>query len=247
MNKLATVIVNRNCLSFTKNLLIDLSKQDNRDFDIILIDNNSDEDGTDEYLSHIESNTPHKVIRNSSNKSLNKIWNECVRNYEYEYISFLNNDIRIPKNFIDDNIKILDKETNVACVIHATNHPSYSKVKDVLDYVLLSPKTRVRQGWDFTIKTKHWLPIPESLQFYCGDDFIFEMILRRNLNVAVAISSPIIHYQGMTRKSAKSNVDKQIREIAMKDITEYKRLGFTHVWEQLSPYSKMHPTFKSFT
>ena len=247
MNKIAVIIVNHNCLKFTQDLLADLSKQDDRNFDIILIDNNSTESGTGEYFRYLSNSTPHTIITNNFNKSLNKIWNEYAASGEYEYLSFLNNDIRIPHNFISDTVKILDKEKNVSCVIHATNHPDYRMVKNNLEYEILPVTKYVRQGWDFTVKTCYWTPIPSSLQFYCGDDFIYEMYRRKNLNVAVALSSPVIHYQGMTRKNSSKEVDNQIRGVALKDIEEYKRLGYPHIWTQLSPYSLMHPTYKTFT
>jgi glycosyltransferase involved in cell wall biosynthesis len=243
MNPLAVVIVNRNCLNHTKNLMKDLSMQTNRNFDIFLIDNASTERGTEEFLKQIENNTPHKVIRNHRNISLNKIWNSYAHNSSYEFISFLNNDILIPTNFIDDTLNILQREKLVTCVIHATNHPSYSVAKKNLDYVVLDSNLRVRQGWDFTVRTCNWINIPDILQFYCGDDFIYEMIKRKNLKVAVALSSPIIHYQGQTRKNSPKEEDQRIRNVALNDINEYKKLGFPHIWEQLSPYSKIAPTF----
>lgn len=247
MNRLAVIVVNRNCLNHTKNLLKNLSEQTNRNFDIFLVDNDSSESGTNELLSYVEKNTPHKVIRNRQNVSLNKIWNEYASNKKYDYVSFLNNDIVIPPNFIDDTIKILDERNIVTCVIHATNHPEYSKVKSKLDYIVLDPNKRVRQGWDLTVRTCNWVNIPPTLKFYCGDDFIYEMIKQKNLRVAVALSSPIIHYQGQTRKNSPKEEDLRIRNIALNDINEYKRLGFPHIWEQLSPYSKISPTFKNFT
>lgn len=247
MNRIAVVVVNRNCLNHTKNLMRDLSMQTNRNFDIFLIDNASTEIGTKEYLYQIQKNTPHKVIRNTENISLNKIWNEYGSKSGYEFISLLNNDIVIPTNFIDDTLKIFEKHHNVTCVIHATNHPNYSTVKKNLEYVVLDPTQRVRQGWDFTLRTSNWVNIPETLRFYCGDDFIYEMIRRKNLNVAVALSSPIIHYQGQTRKSSPKDEDLRIRNIALSDINEFKRLGFNHIWEQLSPYARVSPTFKNLS
>ena len=182
----------------------------------------------------------------NNNESLNKIWNTYANQKQYKYVSFLNNDIEIPTNFIDDTLSIFKREGNVSCVIHATNHTEHQTVKTNLDYRVLPLSLHVRQGWDLTIKTETWEPIPETLQFYCGDDFIYEMMRRKGLNVAVALSSPVIHYQGMTRKNSPPNVDNKIRNQALADITEYKRLGYTHIWTQLSPYSTMHPTYKTF-
>ena len=129
MNRLAVIIVNRNCLNYTKNLMKNLSVQTNRSFDIFLIDNASTEPGTEEFLSQIEGNTPHRVVRNRQNISLNKIWNQYASNTAYDFVSLLNNDIVIPENFIDDTLKIFNEQKLVTCVIHATNHPNYSTVK----------------------------------------------------------------------------------------------------------------------
>ncbi len=246
MNELVVVIVNRNCLRYTKSLLKDLSLQSNRNFDLVLIDNASTEPGTNEFIQGLLQNTPHTIIKNPDNESLNKIWNRYANDSRYKYASFLNNDIEIPTNFIDDTLAIFKKEGNVSCVIHATNHSEYQTVKSELDYKVLPTSLHVRQGWDLTIKTKTWEPIPETLKFYCGDDFIYEMMRRKNLNVAVALSSPVIHYQGMTRKNSPPEIDNKIRKQALADIAEYKRLGYPHIWTQLSPYSIMHPTYKTF-
>tara|TARA_R110000803_G_scaffold46648_3_gene97814 strand:+ start:1603 stop:2403 length:801 start_codon:yes stop_codon:yes gene_type:complete len=246
MNELAVIVVNRNCLKYTKSLMKDLSLQSNRNFDLVLIDNASTEAGTSEFINLLLKNTPHTIIKNPNNESLNKIWNRYANQKQYKYVSFLNNDIEIPANFIDDTLSIFKREGNVSCVIHATNHTEHQTVKTNLDYRVLPLSLQVRQGWDLTIKTETWEPIPETLQFYCGDDFIYEMMRRKGLNVAVALSSPVIHYQGMTRKNSPPNVDNKIRNQALADITEYKRLGYTHIWTQLSPYSTMHPTYKTF-
>ena len=246
MNELAVIVVNRNCLKYTKSLMKDLSLQSNRNFDLVLIDNASTETGTSEFINLLLKNTPHTIIKNPNNESLNKIWNRYANQKQYKYVSFLNNDIEIPSNFIDDTLSIFKREGNVSCVIHATNHTEHQTVKTNLDYRVLPLSLQVRQGRDLTIKTKTWEPIPETLQFYCGDDFIYEMMRRKGLNVAVALSSPVIHYQGMTRKNSPPNVDNKIRNQALADIAEYKRLGYTHIWTQLSPYSTMHPTYKTF-
>jgi GT2 family glycosyltransferase len=246
MNELVVIVVNRNCLQYTKSLMKDLSLQSNRNFDLVLIDNASTETGTSEFINLLLNNTPHTIIKNPNNESLNKIWNTYANQKQYKYVSFLNNDIEIPTNFIDDTLSIFKREGNVSCVIHATNHTEHQTVKTNLDYRVLPLSLHVRQGWDLTIKTETWEPIPETLQFYCGDDFIYEMMRRKGLNVAVALSSPVIHYQGMTRKNSPPNVDNKIRNQALADITEYKRLGYTHIWTQLSPYSTMHPTYKTF-
>ena len=161
MNELAVIVVNRNCLKYTKSLMKDLSLQSNRNFDLVLIDNASTETGTSEFINLLLKNTPHTIIKNPNNESLNKIWNRYANQKQYKYVSFLNNDIEIPSNFIDDTLSIFKREGNVSCVIHATNHTEHQTVKTNLDYRVLPLSLQERQGWDLTIKTKTWEPIPE--------------------------------------------------------------------------------------
>ena len=75
MNELVVVIVNRNCLRYTKSLMKDLSLQSNRNFDLVLIDNASTEPGTDEFIQSLLQKTPHTIIKNPDNESLNKNFN----------------------------------------------------------------------------------------------------------------------------------------------------------------------------
>lgn len=232
---ISCLIVNYNCLIHTKNLISDLESQIFDKFELILVDQNSHETGTTEFLDAIE--TKYIVVRNSFNKPLNHIWNWFITIAKYDLCSFLNNDIRIPKNFLSDTIEIFNKESDVACVIHPTNHPNWQIARKKLNYEILNE--RVRQGWDFSYRRNFWTPIPEILDFYCGDDFIFENIYLNNKKVAIALSSPIIHLLSQTRKSPLNVVIPNRNPI--KDVQNYINLGFKHDLNLIDKYSKITP------
>ena len=150
----------------------------------------------------------------------------------------MNNDIRIPSNFIYDTVNIFQINPEVDCVIHPTNHPEHATATiNALQYSLLTERTR--QGWDFSVRNSSWVEIPKELEFYCGDDFIFENIYLRGNLVAMALGSPIIHLLSQTRKSPLNKVIPNRNPV--KDVETYKKLGFKHYLNILDKYSKIEP------
>ena len=110
---------------------------------------------------------------------MNHLWNGFVRQNQYEYYCFLNNDVIIPKNFVKDTLDIFEKESTVGCVSHATNHLNYQTCTP-LNYKIFSDK--YRQGWDFTMRRAAYSQIPETLHFFCGDDYLYEMLYKKETN-----------------------------------------------------------------
>lgn len=233
MNKIGVLVVNINNLDYTRGCIADLLKQ-TRPFDLTIIDQNSNEAGTKEYLNKIAKTYNFKVVFNNENIDLNRIWNSFYLNNKNKYLCFLNNDVRLPDNFIADTIDIFEREDDVGCVVHATNHPNYSRKINQLKYIVLDRK--IKQGWDFTIRRSAYNIIPDELHVYCGDDYLFEMMYRSNLKTAFALSSPIIHYQGKSMKYLKEPPS---------DVKRYAKLGFKHNLRHCPEYSKIKPTFKN--
>jgi glycosyltransferase involved in cell wall biosynthesis len=232
---ISCLIVNYNCLQHTKNLVNDLKNQNIDSFELFIVDQNSIEEGTDTFLDAMKNN--YTVIKNLYNRPLNHIWNDFVSTAAYPYCAFLNNDIRIPRNFLKDTVEIFEMEPDVSCVIHPTNHPDWDTAKSELSYDILEEK--IRQGWDFSFRKSTWVDVPSVLDFYCGDDFIFENLYLQNNKVAVAKSSPIIHLVSQTRKSALNGIIPNRKP--MQDIKNYKALGFNHYLEIPHKYSKIDP------
>lgn len=221
------VIINLNCLFHTKNLVEDLRKQTYKNFTLTVLDQNSTQKGTIEYLRVIREYDDLEVItkRHHRNIPLNSLWNSYVELSTKPYVCLLNNDIRIASNFLQNIVDIFKKEPTVGAIMHPTNHPKYKKASPNLDYEIFEP-FKYRQGWDICIRKEAWTRIPDSLTIYCGDDFVFEHMYRKGFNYAVDKSSPIIHYLGQTRKSA---YNKNIPERdPKKDIENYRNMGFKH-------------------
>jgi hypothetical protein len=102
--------------------------------------------------------------------------------------------VRVPSNFIEDTVEIFKLEPAVGCVVHATN--LFQKVGP-LSYVI--PEKKFTQGWDFTIRDEAYSLIPGEFGMFGGDHYIFNHLHRDGWKVAVALSSPIIHYYARSR------------------------------------------------
>lgn len=238
MNNTHVLVVNINNLGFTKDCVEDLLKQDTT-FNLTLIDQNSYESGTKEYFLKIKKNWDFskanlKIIFNNENKDLNRIWDEFYKNTNEKFLCFLNNDVRIPSNFISDNEKIFEKEVKVGCVCHATNHLKYNKKLKELKYEI--SKINIMQGWDFTMRREAYTIIPNELRIYCGDAFLFKKLYENNWDCAFALSSPIIHYRSKSAKFVTvptGDKDRYINKLGFKDDLRIHKL-----------YSVHKPTFK---
>lgn len=203
--RISVLVVNLNNLEFTKNCLEDLLKQD-IPFNLRLIDQNSNEPGTSQFIDeffnrHMNGEFYGKinymeVFNTGFNKPLNHIWNDFARDASTEFICLLNNDVRISPNFLSSSILVLDTEKNVKVVNHTTNTKLYSTYSDKLSFIVKDDP--YRQGWDITMRKSDWTEIPENIEFFYGDDFIYSQIYLSGFRGAYVLNSPMIHYERST-------------------------------------------------
>jgi GT2 family glycosyltransferase len=214
----------------------DLLNQNYKDFKITLVDQNSSEPGTKEYLDYITTNIKEiDVVRNEINTPLNHVWNWFYENHDDEILCFLNNDVRLTNNFVKDTVDTFVKEENVGIVAHSSNHPNFDEELSELHYVVMINNNHM-QGWDYAIRRSLFKPIPDALRTYCGDDFIFQNVYDNGYKMAYILSSPIIHYEGKSKKYLKEN--------GVLDIHKYIEMGFKHHLKPNFNISKIKPTFQ---
>jgi len=192
---ISVLVVNLNNLNYTKDCIKDLLLQDIPS-NITLVDQNSWEDGTSEYLEDLSKNTHIKVVRNSQNIPLNKLWNDFVENCEDEFVCLLNNDVRICPNFLSSALQIFEKEPGVGFVNHTTNSSEFSEWDYSLNYVIMDQP--YRQGWDPIFRKSSYSNIPESLEFFYGDDYIYSKLYENGGKGAYVLNSPILHFERST-------------------------------------------------
>lgn len=215
--KLTILIVNYNTWEYSKNLISDLLNQNNSDFRICLVDQNSSEDETCDLIKYAVTNGVY-VIQNTINEDLNRVWNLFYDMFDSEYLCFLNSDVRVTNNFVRDTIELLDTLDEVGIAIHTTNNINYMKADPSLTFEILKPK--LFQGWDFTIKRSLYKRIPEELRIFGGDDFLFGWVDKMGYEIGLIYSSPILHYKEVTRNKNKTYVN----IIHRNDTQEFKKI-----------------------
>lgn len=202
MTSFSVLVVNLNNLDYTRNCLLDLSHQD-ESFELSLIDQNSSEPGTREFLEDFRDNHrgkfPFSEINlkfNDNNFPLNHLWNEFVENSTTKYCCLLNNDTRLSPNFFSSSKTLFELEKSVSFINHTTNKLEFSSWSENLEYVIAEEP--YRQGWDPTFRREDFYPIPSELNFFYGDDYIYSQIYNSGKKGAYILNSPIIHYERST-------------------------------------------------
>jgi 23S rRNA U2552 (ribose-2'-O)-methylase RlmE/FtsJ len=243
MPRISVLVVNLNNLEHTKNCINDLLQQD-IPFNLTLINQNSSEAGTTEYfddlfLKHSEGYFHGRihilgVYNTGFNKPLNHIWNEFVENSETEFICFLNNDIRLSPNFLSSSINVLDTEPTVGIINHATNSKEFQTWSKNLNYVI--QETPYRQGWDLIFRKDLYKKIPEELNFFYGDDYLFSKLYENGYVGAYVLNSPVIHYERSTTIEKNGMRDSSIDYEQFKNFDlKYKELHFNEKFSKWKP------------
>jgi glycosyltransferase involved in cell wall biosynthesis len=246
MKIISVLVVNLNNLEYTKNCICDLLNQD-IDSNITLIDQGSTEDGTSEYLDDLSKNTHIKVVRNSQNIPLNKIWNDFVENSEDEFVCLLNNDVRICPNFLSSALQIFEKEPGVGFVNHTTNSSEFSEWDYSLNYVIMDQP--YRQGWDPIFRKSSYSNIPESLEFFYGDDYIYSKLYENGGKGAYVLNSPILHFERSTteEKGGKRDCSRDSDAFAQLNL-EIINLDFVGLYSKWKPeFTNLHSNMGFFT
>lgn len=194
-NMISVLVVNLNNLEYTKDCINDLLGQDTKSY-ITLIDQNSSEEGTVEYLDFISSTTNIRVIKNEENFPLNHLWNWFTRTVQTPYVCLLNNDVRLSPNFLSSAIEVFEKEPGVGFVNHTTNNIKYSEWSNDLQYVIMDDP--YRQGWDPIFRKECYSEIPQDLLFFFGDDYIYSKLYESGMKGAYVLNSPILHFERST-------------------------------------------------
>lgn len=237
MCKISVLVVNLNNLEYTKGCINDLLNQD-CDFNLTIVDQNSTEKGTIEYLSNLPSNI--EVIKNSENKPLNQLWNWFVERSNTPYICLLNNDVRIAPNFLSSAILVLEIEKNVGFVNHVTNNKSYTCWNNILNYEII--EMPYRQGWDPIFKKECYSKIPEDLLFFYGDDYIYSNLYSSGMRGAYVLNSPMIHFERSTTIEKGGHRDLSTDYYFFNKLDLHKNLNFV---ERLSKWKPEFNEIKS--
>jgi hypothetical protein len=252
--KISVLVVNLNNLEYTKQCIEDLLNQD-VEFSLRLIDQNSSEEGTSTYFNslYVKYNKGDfngkinflEIIYSEFNCPLNNLWNYFVSTSSTKFLCLLNNDVRLSPNFLSTSIAVLEKEPLVGFVNHVTNNVNYSQWSDTLEYKIMEQP--YRQGWDITFRKSCYSQIPKDLTFFYGDDYIYSKLYSSNYKGAYIFNSPIIHFESKTTVekggSRDAIPDSEVFELLE---LEHKNLTFNQELSKLTPeFTKIRLNIKT--
>ncbi len=153
------IILNRNGRDYLDILFKDFSNKANySNFEVIFIDNASDDDSVD-YLKSMNLDFPLKIIENDENLSFSKANNDGVEAADGEYVLLLNNDIEPTYGWLNEMMGVMLNNDNVGSVGAKLVFPYFKEDKKMeksykiqhagdifhFDRLLLSPDHRFKQ------------------------------------------------------------------------------------------------------
>jgi hypothetical protein len=195
-------------------LLVELNKTD-KVGEILLIDNAGlyAEFELDEYYKHFKIQNKIKLIQPGENIYVNPAWNLGVKEAKYENIAILGDDINFDMKLFD----IMDEETLEKGIIGMdSNNYHFTEFKDAPWLSLMYAGRPRPWGWGCIIlfKKKNWLPIPESIKVWYGDDWI----MHQNPTPKLVLHNFTIHTEMSTTADLK-----EFDEIKRQDKLNYIR------------------------
>jgi len=125
---ISIIIPTFNNLFFTQ-LIVGLIQQTTKiDYELIIVDNGSTEDGMQKYFDWLEKSVSLnlfgeiKIIRNGENLGVAKAWNIGIKEARGKYIAVLNNDILIDNDCLERMEKAMDDNPEIWCLSPAFTH-----------------------------------------------------------------------------------------------------------------------------
>jgi len=107
----SVIIVNYNGKSYLEECLASLMKIDYKNYEIILVDNNS----TDTSVEYVKNTYPAiTIIKLNNNYGFAEPNNIGAKNAKGEFLLFLNNDTEVNPDFIDELVNVLKKDPKIA-------------------------------------------------------------------------------------------------------------------------------------
>jgi hypothetical protein len=105
--KIAVMILNYNGIQFLESCIDSLLNQTYKNFDIIMIDNNS----SDGSVKLVSKKFPQvKIIKNNTNLGFSRAYNNAIFMVDADWIVMLNNDTSVCKDWLENLVKAIDDQ-----------------------------------------------------------------------------------------------------------------------------------------
>jgi GT2 family glycosyltransferase len=199
----SVVIPVLNQSNYTESILNNISENSEIPQQIIIINNGSNDETID--VINRFKHLPIRLLTLRKNVGVNVAWNIGIKLCKSDYISVLNNDLVINKNFFKIIRKTFEANPNCGMLCPRTyRNPDYIKNVNEECFSSVSKVSQVkwRNGWAFTIKQElvDSIKIPKVLFNYCGDDFHYFMVKKLGYDILMMEQNIIFHYEGRTSR-----------------------------------------------
>ncbi|MBI2542890.1 MAG: glycosyltransferase family 2 protein [Candidatus Aenigmarchaeota archaeon] len=111
--KVSIVIPSYNGKNLTVNLLNSIKETVYKDYEVIVVDNGSD-DGCYEYVK--EHFPDAKAVKIKINRGVTGAWNEGIKNSRGRYIVVMNNDMIVDPNWLTELVKVAESDNKIGIV-----------------------------------------------------------------------------------------------------------------------------------
>jgi GT2 family glycosyltransferase len=118
--EVSIIITTYGALKYVKACIDSIKKFTPPIYEIIIIDNNSD-NKTKKYLKSLQKNPNTKVVFNKTNKGYVVANNQAIEYVNTKYVCLLNSDIVVSPHWLENLIKPLRKENKLAITIPVSN------------------------------------------------------------------------------------------------------------------------------
>lgn len=205
----SVVIPILNQADYTNSILGDIAKNSVIPNQIIII-NNGSTDNSKEVIDRFKGQLSIRLINLRKNIGVNASWNLGLKLSSSTYVSVLNNDIVINKQFFEIICKTFEANPNCGMLCPRTYHPLeyIEKVrKETFSGASKTSNVKWRNGWAFTVRQeliKDTL-IPKELFNYCGDDFQYFKVKKLGYDILMMEQNVVFHYRGITGSTMKFN------------------------------------------
>jgi GT2 family glycosyltransferase len=166
-----------------------------------VLDNGSS-DGSWEWLNGMKV-TPRVLIRNEGNESLSKCWNRVLQaglDHGADLLCLANNDIIVGPGWLDAIVKE-EKKGDKAYWLPNGSLDGNHLDQQARDRVKTGKTYPGRAGWCMFFRketVQEFLPIPEELRLWYGDDFIHWKLKQAGYSMLVVDDCCCYHYGSKT-------------------------------------------------
>ena len=210
MKRVSIVLLSYNNERDTFRCLSSLVKVDYPDFEVVVVDNGSNEKSASKLKGHVNKLKQGFKVRNvqlSSNRGFAGGCNAGVRDSKSDYVVLLNNDTTVNKGYLKEMVKVMESEDNVAIVgsriVNEGSYEAETTFGGLLHFTgsPIKPPPGMPDYFTFVVsgcsmllnKKVVGLPFDEDYFMYGEDVYLSWLSLLRGYKCVIATKSVVKH------------------------------------------------------